>query len=84
MKKIELEISPTGERGKWVAAAIVGGVAKPAHLMESSEHCHGALKTVGGNPTRYFRPDDELWWLNFFEGAVSVRVTGELVETEGK
>jgi len=82
MRKIELEIRSTSENGKWMAAAIVNGEVKPAHLMESSEHCFGGLRTVGGNHARYFRPDDELWWLSFFEGKESVRITGELCEAK--
>lgn len=78
--RIELEIKGTEKNNQWMAQAIVDGKYKPSHLMESSEHGNGCLRIVGGNPNRFFKPDDELWWLELFAGKESVRVTGELCE----
>ena len=77
MRKVELEISATDVRDHYLASAIIDGQKKPAHEMILG--ANGELRTSGGNPARYFAPDDQLWWLAFaIEGAKSIRITGEL------
>lgn len=76
MNTITLEIMPAA-KGHYLASAIVAGVKKPSHEMLLG--ANGELRTVGGNPARYFAPDDILWWLAFaIEGKEIITITGAL------
>jgi len=76
-KQIQLEVKPAEHSNQYWGAAIINGTRKPFHLLEIGTD--GELRTVGGNPARYFAPIDPLWWLEFWQNAPSsIIITGEL------
>ena len=79
---IHLDIRPLAD-GRYLASARLAEDRRgPEHLMIFSDAAPGALRTEGGNPSRFFAPSDPLWWLGFAyaEAPPTLEIEGELRE----
>lgn len=65
-KTIELAIRNGEREGEWIGAAIINGMRKPEHILLSDTE--GRLISKSGNPNRFLKIEDPLWWLRLMPG----------------